>query len=67
MRWLERILMIVEETPMTQMSKEEAELMVRAARVAVKAARQRGAEPDPRMLAMSKLRLDTDQKTMAAH
>lgn len=49
-----------------KMSKAEAELMVQAARLGVEADRKRGVDPNPRMLEISKLRLDTDQKTMAA-
>lgn len=62
-----RILAIAKGITMTKkMSKAEAELMVQAARLAVEADRKRGVDPNPRMIEISKLQLDADQRTAAA-
>lgn len=54
-------------TTMTaKMPKAEARVTVLAARTAVKAARKRGVKPDPQMLELAQLSLDTDQAVAAA-
>jgi len=53
-------------TMLAKMPKAEARVMVLAARGAVEAACKRGVEPDPQMLELARLPLDTDQAVATA-